>query len=46
MSRHYDNLGELWRRGEYVAMSLDKSLARAGATGITTLISEEVTVGH
>ena len=39
MSRHYDNLAELWRRGEYVPMSLDASLARAGATGITTLTS-------
>ena len=37
LSRHYDNLAELWRRGEYVPMSLDESLARAGATGITTL---------
>ena len=37
LSRHYDNLGELWRRGEYVPMSLDGTLARAGATGITTL---------
>ena len=46
MSRHYDNLGELWRRGEYVPMSLDKSLARAGATGITTLISAVDNIGH
>ena len=37
LSRHYDDLGELWRRGEYVPMSLDATLARAGATGITTL---------
>ena len=37
LSRHYDDLGELWRRGEYVPMSLDKTLARAGTTGITTL---------
>ena len=37
LSRHYDNLAELWRRGEYVPMSLDESLARAGATGVTTL---------
>ena len=37
LSRHYDNLGELWRRGEYVPMSLDETLARAGATGITIL---------
>ena len=37
LSRHYDNLGELWRRGEYVPMTLDETLARAGATGLTTL---------
>tara|TARA_B100000780_G_scaffold22075_1_gene14195 strand:- start:9514 stop:11991 length:2478 start_codon:yes stop_codon:yes gene_type:complete len=37
LSRHYDNLAELWRRGEYIPMSLDESLARAGATGVTTL---------
>ncbi|MGH1369001.1 MAG: penicillin acylase family protein [Maritimibacter sp.] len=37
LSRHYDDLGELWRRGEYVPMSLDQALARAAAVGITTL---------
>ena len=37
LSRHYDNLGKLWRRGEYVPMTLDETLARAGATGVTTL---------
>jgi len=37
MSRHYDDLGELWRRGEYIPMSLDPELARAGAVGITHL---------
>lgn len=37
LSRHYDDLGELWRRGEYVPMSLDPELARAGAVGISTL---------
>jgi penicillin amidase len=37
LSRHYDDLGELWRRGEYTPMSLDPDLARAGALGITTL---------
>jgi penicillin amidase len=37
LSRHYDDLGELWRRGEYVPMSLDPALARAAAVGITTL---------
>ena len=38
LSRFYDNLGKLWRRGEYIPMSLDVSLARAGATGITKLL--------
>jgi penicillin G amidase len=37
LSRHYDDLGELWRRGEYIPMSLDPELARAGAVGITRL---------
>ncbi len=37
LSRFYDDLGELWRRGEYVPMSLDPALARAAAVGITNL---------
>lgn len=37
LSRHYDDLGVLWRRGEYIPMSLDIDLARAAATGITML---------
>ena len=37
LSRHYDNLGELWRRGEYIPMSLDPALARAAAVGVTVL---------
>lgn len=37
LSRHYDDMAELWRRGEYVVMSLDPALARAAATGITHL---------
>ncbi|PWE33157.1 penicillin acylase family protein [Maritimibacter sp. 55A14] len=37
LSRHYDDLGELWRRGEYIPMSLDPALARAAAVGITRL---------
>lgn len=37
LSRHYDDLGELWRRGEYIPMSLDRDLARAGALGVTRL---------
>jgi len=36
-SRHYDDLGALWRRGEFIPMSLDEGLARAAAVGITTL---------
>ncbi|WP_373314138.1 penicillin acylase family protein [Jannaschia pagri] len=38
LSRHYDDLGELWRRGEYIPMTLDPALARAGAVGVTTLV--------
>ncbi len=37
LSRHYDDLGELWRRGEYIPMSLDPALARAASVGVTTL---------
>ncbi|SIS76849.1 penicillin amidase [Roseivivax lentus] len=38
LSRHYDDLGQLWRRGEYIPMSLDPDLARAAAVGITELV--------
>lgn len=38
LSRHYDDLGELWRRGEYIPMSLDPELARAAATGVMVLV--------
>ncbi len=38
LSRHYDDLGVLWRRGEYIPMTLDPDLARAGAVGIMHLI--------
>ncbi len=41
LSRHYDDLGNLWRRGEYIPMTLDPELARAGAVGITTLNPDE-----
>ena len=37
LSRHYDDLGDLWRRGEYIPMTLDPQIARAGADGITTI---------
>lgn len=37
LSRYYDDLGDLWRRGEYIPMSLDPALARGGAVGVTML---------
>lgn len=40
-SRHYDDLAELWRRGEYIGMSLDPALARAAAVGVTRLIPQQ-----
>jgi len=40
LSRYYDNLGELWRRGEYIPMSLDPDLARAASVGVTFLRPE------
>ena len=33
LSRHYDDLAALWRRADYIPMSLDPALARAGAIG-------------
>ncbi|MBJ6371568.1 penicillin acylase family protein [Sedimentitalea arenosa] len=38
LSRHYDDLSQLWRRGEYIPMSLDQELARAASVGVTTLV--------
>lgn len=40
LSRHYDDLSTLWRGAEYIPMSLDPALARAGAVGVTTLQPE------
>ncbi|MCY3878622.1 MAG: penicillin acylase family protein [Rhodobacteraceae bacterium] len=37
LSRHFDDLGRLWRSGEYVLMSLDPDFARANSIGITNL---------
>ncbi len=37
LSRHYDDMAQLWRRGEYIPMSLDPDLARAAAVGVTVL---------
>jgi penicillin amidase len=41
LSRHYDDMSELWRRGEYLPMTFDPLLARAGMVGITELTPEE-----
>lgn len=38
LSRHYDDLAQLWRRGDYVTMSLDEALARAASVGETWLL--------
>ena len=38
LSRHYDDLAQLWRRGEYIPMSLDTDLARAASVGVTNLL--------
>tara|TARA_R110000850_G_scaffold15133_17_gene47524 strand:- start:581 stop:3049 length:2469 start_codon:yes stop_codon:yes gene_type:complete len=40
LSRHYDDLAQLWRRGEYIPMSLDQDLARAASVGVTLLIPQ------
>jgi len=37
LSRYYDDMAQLWRRGEYIPMSLDMELARAAAVGITRI---------
>ncbi|HMQ91927.1 MAG TPA: penicillin acylase family protein [Amaricoccus sp.] len=37
LSRFYDDLAMLWRRSEYIPMSLDADLARAGAVGVTRI---------
>ncbi len=38
LSRYYDDQAQLWRRGEYLPMSLDADLARAAAVGTTHLV--------
>ncbi|MEX5513263.1 penicillin acylase family protein [Pseudophaeobacter sp. 1A09344] len=38
LSRHYDDMAQLWRRGEYIPMSLDEDLARAAAIGVTRIL--------
>lgn len=46
LSRHYEDLGEFWRRGEYIPMSLDPDLARAAAVGVTRLLPREGPVAN
>ncbi len=41
LSRYYDDLAQLWRRGEYIPMSLDEGLARAASVGVTILTPQE-----
>lgn len=38
LSQRYDDLSELWRRGDYLPMSLNPDDARGGALGVTSLI--------
>jgi len=37
LSRHYDDLARLWRRGDYIPMSLSPKLARAASLGTSHL---------
>ena len=41
LSPRYDDLGELWRRGEYVPMALNPNIARAGSSVTTWLLPSE-----
>ena len=41
LSRFYDDMSQLWRRGEYVPMSLDPELARAASVGVTRLVPKK-----
>ena len=41
LSRHYDDLSRIWRRSEYIPMTLDPVLARGGNRGITILNPRE-----
>jgi penicillin amidase len=41
LSRHYDDLSELWRRGDYIRMSLDPRDAEAGTLGVSVLTPAE-----
>ncbi|MEL7463661.1 MAG: penicillin acylase family protein [Pseudomonadota bacterium] len=39
LSRHYDDLADKWRGGEYISMSMREEDIRAGAVGVTRLSS-------
>lgn len=41
LSRHYDDLAQLWRRSEYIPMTLTPILARGGSVGVTVLLPQE-----
>jgi len=38
LSRYYDDLSVIWRRSEYIPMTLDPAIARGAAAGITRLL--------
>jgi penicillin amidase len=38
LSRHYDDLAQIWQRGDYIPMSLDEAQVRAEAIGVTQLL--------
>ena len=38
LSPHYDDLSQIWRRGEYIPMVLDPNLVRTNARGVTDLV--------
>jgi len=40
LSRYYDDLGNLWRRGEYIPMSLDPKLAQGASIGKTIIVPQ------
>ncbi len=40
LSRHYEDLGQLWRRGDYISMSLDPTLSRTASLGVTQLLPQ------
>ncbi|MCL5775889.1 penicillin acylase family protein [Limibaculum sp. FT325] len=41
-SRHYDDLGDLWARGDMIPMSMQDDEARAGGIGTMTLVPANV----